>query len=106
MLSARREFGNVAVVKERARDVWGSRWLEDFMQDVRYAIRTLLRAPAFTATAVAALALAAFTFVTTRRLACLLQMALSVGFRSSISLIPTTQATRPLALGLGGTGSD
>ncbi len=44
---ARREFGNVEVVKEDARDVRGVRPLDDAIQDVRFATRSFLRAPAF-----------------------------------------------------------
>ena len=44
---ARREFGNVELVKEDARDVRGARWLEEFLQDVRYGLRSFGRAPAF-----------------------------------------------------------
>jgi putative ABC transport system permease protein len=36
-------FGNVALVREDARAVWGSRWLDETRQDVRYAWRTLRR---------------------------------------------------------------
>jgi hypothetical protein len=56
-LSARREFGNPTLIKEIAREVWGWTWLESLIRDVAYAIRTLRRTPAFTATAIAALAL-------------------------------------------------
>src|SRR6266436_4327089 len=55
--AARREFGNVELVKETARDVWGWRWIEDFMEDARYGIRTLSKNPGFTAIAVLTLAL-------------------------------------------------
>ncbi len=55
--AARREFGNATLVKEMARDAWAWTWLESLVQDVRYAIRTLGKTPAFTATAIAALAL-------------------------------------------------
>ena len=44
---ARREFGNVEVVKEDARDVRGTRSFEDAGQDIRYAIRSFARAPGF-----------------------------------------------------------
>src|SRR5580658_10211616 len=47
--AARREFGNVTLMKEDSRDVW--RWpsLEDFLPDVRYGLRMLRRNPVFTA---------------------------------------------------------
>src|SRR2546430_12932308 len=38
--SARREFGNVAIAEEVTRDMWGWRWAADFLQDLRYAIRS------------------------------------------------------------------
>src|SRR5262245_24660991 len=46
-LAARREFGNVTHVKEVTRESWGTIWLERLLQDLRYAIRALRRAPAF-----------------------------------------------------------
>lgn len=54
---ARREFGNVGLVKELARDTWGWRWLEDLYEDARYGLRTLRKSPGFAATAIVTLAL-------------------------------------------------
>ena len=55
--AARREFGNRTLIKEATRDVWTWRSLESLSQDVRYAVRTMRRAPGFTAVAVLSLTL-------------------------------------------------
>jgi predicted permease len=49
--SARRDFGNLTLTTEAARQVWKPRWLEalnDFISDLRYAVRSLARTPGFT----------------------------------------------------------
>jgi putative ABC transport system permease protein len=49
--------GGVEQVKEACRDARGTRWLEDFASDLRYAWRGLLQRPTFAAVAVLSLAL-------------------------------------------------
>ena len=55
--AARRALGNVLVAHDRARDVWISPWLQGISQDLRFAVRLLLKDRAFTAAAVLTLAL-------------------------------------------------
>jgi len=54
---ARRDFGNLLLIKETTQDVWGRRLLRDFFGDVRFGVRMLWRTPALAVTAIASLAL-------------------------------------------------
>jgi predicted permease len=54
---ARLELGGPQQVKEECRDARGTRWLEDFAQDVRYALRTVRQKPGFAAVTLTTLAL-------------------------------------------------
>ena len=58
--AALREFGNVTLTREAARQVWTPRWLEalsDLAGDVRYAVRSLAKRRAFSLTVIGVLAL-------------------------------------------------
>jgi putative ABC transport system permease protein len=56
-LAARRLFGNVASLKEQTGDMWKFPSFESLVQDVRYAIRSLIKTPAFSVVAVLVLAI-------------------------------------------------
>src|ERR1700730_12838416 len=51
------ELGGATQVREEVRDIWLTRWLRDFVYDLRFSSRSFLRSPTFTATAVLSLAL-------------------------------------------------
>src|SRR5215472_14748705 len=53
---AAREIGGITQVTEEVRDVWLSRWLRDFVYDLRFSARSFRHSPSFTATAVLSLA--------------------------------------------------
>jgi predicted permease len=55
--AAMRKFGNVLRVKEETREVWTLVWVEQLVQDFRFAFRTLRKNPGFALTAVLILAL-------------------------------------------------
>src|SRR5688572_2443765 len=55
--AARRRLGNPLRLREQSREPWSFVKLETFAQDVRHALRSMRRDPAFTFTALATLAL-------------------------------------------------
>ncbi len=55
--AAHRQFGGVAQIQERAREVHGFVWLDMLQRDFRFAVRSLSRRPGFTLTTLVILAL-------------------------------------------------
>ena len=53
---ALRELG-VARIQEEVRDIWLTRWLRDFVYDLRFTVRSFRKTPSFTITAVLSLML-------------------------------------------------
>jgi predicted permease len=51
------ELGGVAQIQEEVRDIWLTRWLRELTYDLRFSVRSFLRTPSFTITAVLSLVL-------------------------------------------------
>ncbi|HEY2498773.1 MAG TPA: ABC transporter permease [Candidatus Angelobacter sp.] len=75
--AALRLFGNPTLLQEDARSTWSWNWLEGLWRDARYGMRTLLRSPSFSATAI-------------------LVMALGIGATTSLFTIVRSVLLRPL----------
>ncbi len=56
--AALREFGNVPLIHEQCRDMRRVNWIDDLRRDLGYALRSMRRAPGYTAVAALSLSLA------------------------------------------------
>lgn len=55
--AARREFGNLALIRQHSREQWQWRALESFLADLKFTIRRLRKSPAFAITVLLTLAI-------------------------------------------------
>jgi predicted permease len=55
--AGRNNFGNMLRMREQAHEAWGWTWLDRLVQDLRYGVRILQRAPGFTLVAVLVLSI-------------------------------------------------
>jgi predicted permease len=75
--AALRLFGNPTLLREEARTFWSWNWLDGLWRDLRYGVRTLVRTPGFSVTAI-------------------LVMALGIGATTSLFTIVRSVLLRPL----------
>src|SRR5262249_7688720 len=56
--ATRRQFGNAILLRERSREMWSFRWIDELAQDFRYSVRTIRKTPVLATVVVLSLALA------------------------------------------------
>ena len=57
MMDEPARFGNTLRLREESRDAWGLTWLDDLSKDLKYGVRQLVKARAFTILSLATLAM-------------------------------------------------
>ncbi len=58
---ALRDFGGIEVTKEAVRDTFATRWIADFMHDLQFSVRALIKRPAYSVATIVAISVAATT---------------------------------------------
>jgi predicted permease len=97
------EAGGIDQAKERCRETRGIRWMEDLVQDLRFALRMFRKNPGFTAIAVASLALGIGANTATFTLAkAVLLDTLPVSHADELRLLAWTQDQRSAVRGTWG----
>jgi predicted permease len=76
--TARREFGNVALIQQHSREAWQWQKLELFLTDLKHVVRRLARSPGFT-------------------IAVLLTLAIGIGANTAVFSVLNSILLRPLA---------
>jgi hypothetical protein len=56
--ATRVQFGTAVLLRERSREMWTFRWIEELAQDLRYSFRMIRKSPALATVVVSSLALA------------------------------------------------
>jgi predicted permease len=103
--AALRQFGGVDQIREECRDMRSVSWIQDFLQDVRFGLRVLVKSPGFALVAIFTLALGigANTAIFSLIDAALLRE-LPVSDPRSLVLLKWTAKTEPKYLNVSGYG--
>jgi predicted permease len=56
--ATRVQFGNAVLLRERSREMWSFRWIDELAQDLRYSFRMIGKSPALACVVISSLALA------------------------------------------------